>query len=284
MTKPARPRGMGPRTAALVGLLAWSLLAGCADDTGVTRGQEAERTYSGPLYVARDAATHPRAGAAGDVVDCDTWGSGGLNDQEVYGDGATADSPEQALEVARGEGAFGGVQEGLTVAATEDDRVLYVVEVDGVVKQAVVVHDGPATEGAGGDGWYVESWAHCDYAELPQSLADSLGLQVWSDAAGRPVPTSTVASWRGSSHCDWQSMTFLVLGKATYVRAPQPDLEEYFAEPYVEHADLPATAVDTGFEHDGEHLWLSPDRQRAFVGTADDVELWPRTVQPLGCA
>jgi hypothetical protein len=275
---------MGPRTAALLGLVTLATVAGCGDDTRATSGREAERTYSGPLHVTRDAATHPRAGAAGDVVDCDTWGAGGFDDQDVYGDGATADSPEEALEVSRGEGGFGGVQDGLLVAASEDDRVLYVVEVDGVVKQAVIVHDGPATEGAGGDGWYVESWAVCDYAELPRAFTDSLGLQVWSDASGRPVPTSTVASWRGPAHCDWQSMTFLELGKAHYVREPQPGLEEFFAEPYLAHTDLPANAVDTGFEHDGEHLWLSPDEQRAFVGTADDVELWPRTVQPLGCA
>ena len=56
-------------------------------------------------------------------------------------------APRQALEVAQSEGGFSGVQEGLLVAKEEDDRVLYVVEVDGVVKQAVIVHDGPATEG-----------------------------------------------------------------------------------------------------------------------------------------
>ena len=79
-------------------------------------------------------------------------------------------------------------------------------------------------------------------------------------------------------------MTFLHLGKAEYVRDPLPDLAEYFADPYEEHAELPADAFDTGFERDGKHLWLSPDKQRAYVGSKADVEVWPRTIQPLGCA
>lgn len=78
-------------------------------------------------------------------------------------------------------------------------------------------------------------------------------------------------------------MTFLYIGEVQYVCDPEPDLADFFAEPYVAHHKLPPTAVDTGFERDGHHLWLSPDKQRAFVGTPDDVEIWPRTIKPLGC-
>ena len=46
---------------------------------------------------------------------------------------------------------------------------------------------------------------------------------------------------------------------------------------------LPADAVDTGYQRDGDHLWLSPDEQRAFVGSRADVEIWPRSIQRLGC-
>lgn len=246
--------------------------------------QPADQRYEGRLNLPRDEAEHPGAGAAGEVVDCNAWGNGGFSDAEVYGEGATGDSPEQALEVARSEGIFGGVQEGLRVAKREEGRVLYVLEVESVVKQAVIVRDGPATEGAGGPGWYVESWARCDYSEFPRSFTESLGLQIWTDSDGRPVPTTTIESWRGPEHCDWQSMTFLHLGEAVYVRNPDPSLAEYFAEPYQEHSDLPAAAIDTGFERDGEHLWQSPDEQRAFVGIQDDVEVWPRTIERLACA
>lgn len=273
---------MKPVAAALAALCLASSLSGCGDDD-VTAGDPAEHAYDGPLVVSPAEAVHPRAGAAGNVVDCTTWGSGGTSGTGVYAEGATADSPAKALEVARSEGGFGGVQEGLLVAGQEDDRVLYVVEVEGVVKEAVIVHDGPATKGAGGPGWYVESWAHCDYAELPRSFTDSIGLQVWQDANGHAVPTTTLESWTGPEHCDWQSMTFLDLGTATYVREPQPDLADYFAERYRARATLPADAVDTGYQRDGDHLWLSPDKKRAFVGMRSDVEVWPRTVRPLGC-
>jgi len=278
-----RRRSMRGHPAKLVCALVL-LAAACGDDEALTVGS-ADHQYEGPLHVTRADAEHPDAGAAGNVVECDTWGDGGDSNAEVYGGGATADSPQQALDVARSEGLWSVAMEGLGVAKREEDRVLYVLEVDGVMKQALIVRDGPATEGAGGPGWYLESWARCDFAELPRSLTDSLGLQIWTDAAGNPVPTTKIESWTGPEHCDWESMTFLYLDRdeAAFVRAPQPDLEEFFAEPYVEHAELPADAQDTGSTRDGNRLWVSSDRQRAYVGTADDVEVWPRTIRPLGC-
>lgn len=237
--------------------------------------------YNGPLYVRGAAEKHPHTGAAGNIVDCRAWGNGGFNAAKVYMHGATADSPQRALDVAAGEGFYEGVQAGLEVAKTERDRVLYVLEVRGVVKRAFIVHNGPATKGAGGTGWYLESWASCDYAEFPRSFTDSIGLQIWTDPAGNPAPTKTIQGWVGPKHCHWESMTFLELGKATYVRAPQSDLADYFARPYQEKADLPGNAVDTGFQRDGRKLWLSHDKQLAYVGTKDKVEAWPRTVRPL---
>jgi hypothetical protein len=274
----------GPSATLVCALLL--LTAACGETDGLTV-LTADQAYDGPLHVTRADADHPGAGAAGNVVECDTWGDGGFSDAEVYAEGATADSPEQALEVARSEGLFLSVtMDDLDVAQREEDRVLSVLEVDGVVKQALIVRDGPATEGAGGRGWYLESWARCDFAELPRSFTDSLGLQIWTDAAGNPMPTTKIESWKGPEHCDWQAMTFLYLDQdetTTFVRAPQPGLEEYFAEPFVEHAELPADAEDTGYRRDGHRLWISSDRQRAYVGTTDDVEVWPRTVQALAC-
>lgn len=282
MTDGERPIVMRTWSAVVIAVGTCVSLAACGG-TQPEAGSSAEGAYDGPLHVSREDARHPSAGAAGDVVDCGAWGDGGSSGDGVYAEGATADSPSGALEVARSERAFDGVQEGLQVAKEEEDRVLYVVEVDGVVKQAVIVHDGPATEGAGGPGWYVESWARCDYAELPRDFTDSIGLQVWTDAQGDRVPTTTIESSTGPEHCDWQSMTFLSLGDAEYVRDPQPGLEEFVAGSYQEHAVLPDDAVDTGYQRSGDHLWLSPDKARAYVGTPRDVEVWPREVQPLGC-
>lgn len=263
------------------------VVCGCGGDSDdkVSAGELASHPYDGPLFVSREYAVHPGAGAAGDVVHCRTWGDGGFRDAAVYAAGATADSPQQALATAQSETIFGGAQEGLLVAKQTQDRVLYVLQVGGVVKQAVIVHDGPATEGAGGAGWHVESWAQCDYSELPRWFTDSIGLQIWTDADGRPAPTSTIQGWTGPEHCDWQSMTFLTRDEeqSSYVRDPLPELHDYFAEPYEPHTELPTDAIDTGFSRAGEHLWLSSDRQQAFVGTADDVEAWPRETKGLGC-
>ena len=169
------------------------------------------------------------------------------------------------------------------MAKQEQDRVLYVLEVGGVRKQAVIVRDGPATDGAGGDGWYVESWAHCDYSELPESFADSIGLQIWSDASGRPVPTSTIESWLGPEHCDWQSMTFLSLGSRptseTRCRT-SPTTSRSPTRPRAAAAGCPRHGLRAG----RPAAVAVPGRQRAFVGTTEEVEVWPRAVQELGCA
>jgi len=266
-----------------------ALLTACGDEADDTSAiPKADTTYKGPLHVARTDAEHPSAGAAGNIVDCDTWGRGGASYQEVYGGGATADDPEQALEYGRSEGLFLSLEfDGLGVAKTEEDRVLYVLEVGGAFKQAIIVRDGPAAEGTGGPGWYVESWARCDSAEMPASFTDDMGQQIWTDADGNPVPTTRIESWTGPAHCDWQSMTFLFLDgneESAFVRDPDPELVDYFDEPYQAHAELPADAEATGFMRDGKRLWLSSDGDRAYVGTRDDVEVWPRTVRRLGCA
>lgn len=262
-----------------------SALAACSDDADdpVDAGAPAAHSYDGPLHVEPSHARHPKAGAAGDVVDCDTWGRGGSETARVYAEGATARTPAKALEVARGESLYSGVDDGLLVAKQEEDRVLYVLEVGGVVKQAVIVRNGPATEGAGGDGWYVESWARCDEVELPRSYTDEVGLLVWSDATGTPVPTTSIEARRGPQHCDWQSMVFLTIDRRTWVRRPLREVADHFTDPYRAHATVPADAADTGYARRGKHLWISADGRYAYVGSRDDAEAWPRMVELLGC-
>ncbi|WP_182524479.1 hypothetical protein [Nocardioides dongkuii] len=275
------------------------VLVACGSSTDVGDGTEGEvgevgappaaTAYDGPLHVSRAEARHPRAGAAGDVVRCDTWGDGGFEDAEVYAEGATSGSPAGALETAASEHVPGTFQfqDGLTVAARTDDRVLYVLEVDGVAKQALVVHDGEGTEGAGGDGWYLESWAQCDPAELPREHTDAIGLEVWTDGEGRPVPTTELSAWRGPEHCDWQSMTFLRFGERrpgpTYVRDPQRWLRDQLVVPWEPSTTLPDGATDTGLVREGRRLWRTPDA--VYVGRSPaDVEQWPRLRESPGCA
>lgn len=272
---------------ALGGLAALGALGAYGDEPSV--GGAASVAYGGPLHLAEGEGRHPRAGAAGDVVDCDTWGTGQAFHGEEYAEGATADDPQKAVKTARSEGLFFSMPPDLRVAAETDDRVLFVAEVDGLPKAALIVHDGEGSEGAGGDGWYAESWAACDAVELPEDFVEELGYEVWTDADGRAVPTTELTVMSGPEHCGWEDMTFLSLGRTerepTFVRDPDPQLGDYLAEPYEEHAQLPAGAVDTGFRHGDDRLWLAPDRARAYVGASpDDVEVWPRTVQQLGCA
>jgi hypothetical protein len=241
-------------------------------------------TYDGPLYLSPDEAKHPEAGAAGDFVECRTWGSGGFFRGEVYTEGATAKSAEKAVENGSSERLFGGGSDGLAEAVREDDRVLFVVEVAGVPKQAVIVHDGPAAEGTGGDGWYVESWAHCDYSELSESFTEAIGFQVWYDEAGTPVPTTELEVWRGSEHCDWQSMTFAYLDDEVYVGRPQEWAKEYLVADYAADVPLPEDAEDLGFERESRHMWRSSDGDLLYVGTPASVEVWPRSTESLGCA
>lgn len=257
-------------------VLLLGVLTACGDEDG------SQATAYGPLFVTAEQAEHPGAGAAGDLVDCRTWGDGGFEDAEVYAEGATSRSPDAALDTARSEGGFGGVQHGLEEAARTEDRVLYVVEVAGVVKQAVVVHDGEGTEGAGGDGWYVESWAVCDASELPASYAESVGLGVWTDAEGLPVPTTRVASWRGTEHCGWDAMTFLVVGERTYVRRPLPELARSVVGAYAAGVEVPTEAEATGWRRAGDRLWLTDET--AYVGSRGDAEAWPLALPTLSCA
>ena len=171
----------------------------------------------------------------------------------------------------------------LEVAKTEDDRVLLTYTADGAVKAAIVFHDGPATEGAGGDGWYRESWARCDFSEFPDEVAESyFGYQIWAGPDGVPAPTTDIVSYPGPEHCDWQSMTFLTLDdRRTYVRHPQPEVRKWVDGEFVASMELPPDARDTGFRRGDNRLWLSPSGDRAYVGQPGDVEAWPRA--RLGC-
>ncbi|QLQ11539.1 MAG: hypothetical protein HZY75_15645 [Nocardioidaceae bacterium] len=253
--------------------------------------EKAATAYDGPLYLAEGEGRHPRAGAAGDVVDCDAWGTGGGFRGGEYSEGATSDSPAEAVQTAYSEGLWLMPPE-LTIAAESEDRVLYVTEVAGRPKAALIVYDGQGSQGAGGDGWYAESWAVCDLVELPADFVEDLGYEVWTDVDGQIVPTQRLEVFRGAEHCDWQDMTFLSLGRwddqaPTFVRDPNPDpyLREYLADPYLPHTTLPAGAVDSGFRRGQVKLWLTPDRSRAYVGTVpSDVEMWPRMVKQLSCA
>lgn len=266
-------RVLGPAT-----MLA--LCVSCGDDIDV----EVSNPYDGPLYVEASGPhgdSEVDGGAAERVVSCDGPAVAGGISGSPYVDGEAFDSPDEAMDESGGGFIFDGARTDFRVARAEEDRVLFTYDVGGITKQAVIVHDGPA---ANDEGWYVESWARCDLAEFPASVAEATGTQLWFDDSGHQVHTDLIVSYAGPEHCDWQESTFLTLGEATYVRNPPQDLGDgYFDEEWDDDTELPATADTTGYHRLGADLWLSSDQRRAYVVQGDNVELWPREAKFLGC-
>jgi hypothetical protein len=119
---------------------------------------------------------------------------------------------------------------------------------------------------------------------LPDEVTDGLGIQVWTDGAGGRVPTSAVQSAKGPEHCDWQSATFLNLGRRQFIGDPQGKIIAKFKVPFAATVVLPADATDTGYRLDGKSLWLAADGAAAYVGTPGAFERWPAPVEMVGCA
>ncbi|MFF2204778.1 hypothetical protein [Streptomyces sp. NPDC058145] len=277
------------------GLVAVAVLAavaavGCDDGTGVrvvVRGTPPATPYDGPLHVATRSTDEsgPRAlrqasGAAGRALECDgEIYDGGGPDGWSRVDGG--DTPEDGLKLYFDM--FEPVQpdHGFRAERAEVDRVLYSFDVHGRTKVAVVV----AKDQPGRPGWGPETNASCDPAELPARYTEAAGLEVWTDRGGRRVPVRTLSGSAGPEHCGWQSARFLVLDDRTYARDPEGVLarDGLLRAPYRAHVRMPATARDTGYHHRGLRLWLTDDRDTAYVRTAAGVEAWPEVKSGVGC-
>jgi hypothetical protein len=143
----------------------------------------------------------------------------------------------------------------------------------------------------------------------PEPLAhpfdDAVGI--WYDAEGEPLSRErplVMQVYRGSQHCGWQDLIFLLVSSPlgseipgayladertrTFVRlSTSDDLPiEYFAATFDADADLPSNARDTGFHRDGWHLWVVDDRiDRAVWLVRDEiVERWPAMTEQVACA
>lgn len=280
-----------PRVAAIATVL-W--LSGCAAAPVVTDANPATPPYTGPLYVEVPDTTPQdadRSGAAGLVVQCRFGHEGSSAYAPPYEFKEAGKTPELALRNTPNGRVFNAAKAGLIRVRTEPDRVLYTYEVDGVTKLAAILHHGPIGFHHERTGWYLESEATCDPAEFPDPAVIGLGqVQIWTDPAGQRAPAAKISSFDDNDNCVPGS-TWLDLdrgqqeGGRTYVRGAGPDLKVFFDEDWVPSQPLPASAVSTGYSRNGRSLWLSPDGRRAFVGAqSDDVEMWPGTTQPLGCA
>ena len=183
-------------------LLAVLVLAACGKDIArPVQPGETVTPYEGPLYIdPKDAAnaTERETGAAGRAVQCETRVVGDFRPGRYEG-GETGRTPEAGLRTGLDEGAFSGPDDGYLLERREGDRALFTIRVDGKVKMAVVLLDGPAL--GTWSGWHMESWARCNQSEFPEPVTNGVGLEIWTDDAGNRVPTYRVVSSQGPEHC-----------------------------------------------------------------------------------
>jgi hypothetical protein len=131
---------------------------------------------------------------------------------------------------------------------------------------------------------------------LAAGCGDDDQVQVWTkDCTAQD--TSVIESYRGSSHCDYEDVTFLHVGwplgstiddeARMYVRDPDDVLADQTVTGYEPEAELPDAARATGYSSSVGELWLSNQDQDTVAylvsDDGDQVEAWPRTRTIVGC-
>jgi hypothetical protein len=277
----------------VVAVVAGLVLSGCGESAVTSSGDPASDPYDGPMSLRQAfgdrASVAERGGAAARALECATVAySGGGGDYVDGGLETVQDSPADALENWLEEESVITVPDaGYRVEREDDGRVLLSYDVDGRTRAAVVVADG-VRDWRDRTGWGVESWAGCDPIELPEKILDALGVEVWQDADGDPVPVTQVYSV--DDWCDLSGVTVVQVGPEwrrdqRWWRDPTGQLAEG-PDRYRADSELPADADPTGWQKDGRELWLVPDRSAAYLVSTEDpdvVERWP-AAQELSCA
>ncbi len=262
------------------------LTVGCGPAVVTQGAAPVDDPYDGPLHLPVSEPDHPdplvSSGAAVKALECSGKpysGSTGRN----WGATSGHDNPVEALEAFIHDEATSLPLRGYREEREAENRVLFSYDVEGDTKVAIIVADGIA-DSHGGSGWGMETFAECDPAELPPSVTDELGLDVWVDEHGERAPTTVIRSTRGPEHCDWDSATFLDLKRDTFIKDPQGVLPpEWFEVTFDSDATLPPDAEDTGYSFRGQSLWVAPDRSAAYVVTKQGTERWPAAIEFVGC-
>jgi hypothetical protein len=107
---------------------------------------------------------------------------------------------------------------------------------------------------------------------------------LWLDANDQLAPPDTIHSSPGPGHCGWESMTFLWLDGAQYIRDPLGVLEGDWRSPFDPDADLPDDAIDTGYHTATWRMFKVPSGEAVYVQTMDwTFERWGRPREEVGC-
>ena len=268
--------------------------AGCGSASAVDGGRSTAPPYKGPLT----------AGAAVDALECDGT-KPFLRSTGEYDDGlATVQSSAQdAFDNYIEESSVGYSMplEGYRIERSDAGHALLSYDVGDRTKVSVVLADG-IRDWDDDVGWGVVAWAQCDPAEFPDEVTQDLGIGVWENASGRRVPFTRVHSRQGPEHCSWTDITFLLIGPDDhradwYVRDATGEFQgharrrrqfpELLRGTFDDDATLPKNATSTGWRRGGRQLWLSHDKQAAYLVDIDDphdVERWPAAKEPIMCA
>ena len=151
--------------------------------------------------------------------------------------------------------------------------------VDGRIRAILVTSD--LAQGRD-PGWAVVGLRACDPSEFDPSIPLTYAITIWTDSSGSRVPTTVIFSAPGPGHCMWESATFLMLGKVTYLRDPE-GLSGYWTKPRFDStATLPPNAQDSGYRSGGGALWIVPGGD-AYLVYIDHGERWPRLDPSVGC-
>jgi hypothetical protein len=146
--------------------------------------------------------------------------------------------------------------------------------------KAIVVLNNPIEAGSG---WVVAGLRACDASEFDPAVPLTFPVTIWTDTSGKRVSTETIRSNPGPGHCGWDSAIWLTVDGDLYFRDPRGVMGDWTTTKFTADTQLPARAVDSGYRSDGVSLWLDPGRD-AYLVSADRVERWPRSKDPLiGC-
>jgi hypothetical protein len=262
--------------------------AGCGsggdDGSAVDGGPATAPPYEGPL----------NAKAAVDALECD-------GKRPFFRATGSYDSGLESVQPSAA-GAFddyvdaSGIRyrapvKGYRVEREEAGRALISYDVRDRSKVAVVLANG-IRDWNGDVGWGVVAWALCDPAEFPAEITDELNIGVWQDASGQRVPVTRVRSFQGAEHCSWTDITFLLIGPDIrradwYVRDATGEFPHHLRGEFGRDATLPKGATFSGWSRGRHELWLSPDKDAAYLVDIDDprvVERWPASKEPILCA
>jgi hypothetical protein len=115
--------------------------------------------------------------------------------------------------------------------------------------------------------------------------------QRWTDGSGCKVRLDVISHIHGAAHCDWESAEFITIGRplgaATgvyteetinrYVWDPEHVLFDGPLADSIDLADLPQTAIDTGYRQGGSVMWIDEsDESVLFVVHDDFADVWQR--------